>query len=116
MASADNVCYVEVLGFGFARFFVVVCASWPPALLAMITLGANQVRSGYRISPPLVLYGALAALRDGLGCLYRMLAALILNGVVGKKCITTPFHLASALHTMLRVVGTAAVRRSRGCT
>lgn len=115
MASADNVCYVEVLGFGFACFFVVVRASWPLAFLAVIAEYPYQVRPSDSVTPPLVLYSAPAALRDRLCGCNGMFAALVLYRVVGKKCIAATLYFAGALHATGLAVGTAAVRRSRCC-
>lgn len=115
MASADDVCYVEVLGFGFARFFVVVCASWPLAFLAVVAEYPYEVWPSDSVTPPLVLYGAPAALRDRLCGCNGMLSALVLYSVVGKKCIAATFYFTGALHATGLAVGTAVAHRSRCC-
>ena len=72
--------------------------SWPLALLADIALGADQMRPGDRITPPLVLYRAITTLLDRFGRLQRVLSTLVLDRIVGDERIAAAFDLAGTLH------------------
>lgn len=94
----------------------MIFACRPFAVLADVSEYSYEVWASNQVAPPLILYCFLAALRNRLGGLHSMFAALVLYGVVGKKCIAATLYFTGALHATPRVVGTAAVRRNRGCT
>jgi hypothetical protein len=91
------VCNIQRLFHQVAEFIVVV-PGVSPTLLAYVALGAYEMGPGDRITPLLILQGALATLSDRLGSLQRMLTAFVLDRIVGYERIAAALDLAGAFH------------------
>jgi hypothetical protein len=97
MASADNVGHVQVLIHQVAEL-IVRCTCWPATLLAYIPEHSYEVWPGDRVTPLLVLFGALATLLDRFGRLQRVLTTLVLDRIVGDERIAAAFDFAGTFH------------------
>lgn len=97
MASADNMRHVQALIHQVAEL-VVRCTCWPAAFLTYIPEHSYEVWPGDRVTPLLILFGALATLLDRFGRLQRVLTTFVLDRIVCDERIAAAFNFAGTFH------------------